>query len=259
MKTLLCFLMLALCGPLVAQTAKIESSGEGDAKQWTFAGGVELPMNDILEVYAATRNIKIIYDSRKIGGTSKVAGKEITLTGKEIDLFVANALEEFRMALAFKGAGQYVVIPTAEAGTVAASVREEDLPNASDWLWVSVPFILQNAEPNAVRGTVQNLVSRQGGQVMPNKNVIVVVERADRLREVAKTIRALDEAAKLEVKGYDLPNGVESAAAIKALTALFGADNRDASFVAQEGTSRVLVRIRVALHPQVQQAINALK
>lgn len=261
MKALTCCLLLALCAPLAAQASNITVTGEGTAASWTIADSARMDAQSMLEAYSTTRGIKVIYDARRLGSGVLVTGKNISLTGDEIDHYVSNVLAEARMTLMPRGAGQYVVLPAAEAASSAPTMSEQEFATAKDWTWVTVTVVLENAEANVVRSVVQNMVSRQGGQASPARSALVVTDRADRLRQVIKTIREIDEAAKTEVRGYDLPNGVEPAVGLKAIQALFTNEmqNREASFSIQEGTSRILVRMRPNRHAEVLQAVNALK
>lgn len=261
MKTAMAFLLTLCCLPLCAQASKIEVSGEGDSARWTIGDSADIDTTLILDKYAATRGIKIVYDTRRVQKSIRIAGKDTSLTGDQIDTFVYNVLEDIHVTLARRGEGQFIIVQTVEAATSVPIMNEQEFATVKDWQWATVTVALEYFEPNQARALVQNLLSRQGGMAAPARNAILLTDRADRLRPIIQTLRELEETATTEIRGYDLPNGVDPAAALKAISALFADESsrREATFSLQEGTSRLLARVRKGRQAEVQQAVNALK
>lgn len=263
MKALLVLAMLStLATSVYGQEARIQIEGEGDESVWTIADPKNIRLIDLLQAYSKSRGISVVFDERRFGGSDiSVTSTNLRLQGEQIDMLVANSLETVRMAIFSRGAGQYAVQPLAEAVNFAPTMNEKEFESAKPWQWCTVVLTIEHAHANDIRVAVQNLVSRQGGAVLPGRNSVTLTERADRQKELAKAIREMDASAATEVKGYDLPEGADANSTLKTLTALFGTDiaNRELTISLQEGTSRILVRARPVRHVEVAQAVAALK
>ncbi|MBZ0136648.1 MAG: hypothetical protein K8I27_09775 [Planctomycetes bacterium] len=233
---------------------------------WTLASEGEVPVTDLLSMYASCRESLVVYDPRKIVGITSFTGPESTeLTGDAIDMFVANSLGDFRLCLTRSGEGQFRIIPAAEAVTNAPVVEIVNLESTPDWQWITVVMKPENAEVNALRGALQNLTTRQGGVVNPvaGSNALLVCDRADRVKDLYALALKLDEENKAEIRKYEVPAGIEPANAIKALKELLDAPRRPGmnvpTYTQAIGEDIVIVRATPKFHEDVAAAFAAMK
>lgn len=259
---LLCTIVTMFAAAADAKEKKIVVEGTGELAVWSIADPRGITLVEMLEAYSTARGVSVVYDERRFGGADiSITSTNLRLQGDAIDMLVANSLDSIRMGLFSRGENQFSMNPLAEAGTLAPTMNEAEFESAKAWQWCTVILALNHTEPNSVRATIQNLVSRQGGSVQPGRSNITITERADRLKELAKAVREMDAAAATEVKGYDLPEGTDVAGAIKSLMSLFANEigQRELSISNQSGTNRLLVRARAVRHVEVAQAVAAMK
>lgn len=265
-----CFVMIAAVAFAGAQPANDQTRIEptfDENRQWVWklpADG-EIGLLDLLKLYADTRESVLIYDPKRIAGTiSFRSPNETTLSGEQIDLFVANSLGEHRIAIVDAGGGQLKIMPHAELVTTAPIITVDQLETMAVWKWVSVRYHPANVEANGLRGTLQNLTSRQGGSVNPTANGdLLICDRTDRVRELVKLASEIDLAMVPEIRTHDVPEGVDVEKAVQALQQLLGgaAKHRlmQPSFTRSPSRNAVIVRGSAELHGEVVIALTAMK
>jgi hypothetical protein len=232
---------------------------------WTLPASGEVEITDLLALYASCRDVLILFNQGSIRGTTAYRGTdERKLTGDEIDLFVANCLEEYRLALTKSGEGQYRVSPSAEAVTRGTTVTEAEIDTAPAWQWVILVYRPKTIEENSLRGALQNMVSRQGGAINPVAGGgLLICDRADRVREILKAAKTLDEGLTPETKSYDIAEGIKTDEAIRALRELFSTDQKyrfyAPTFVKGTTDNSIIVRGTKELQAEAEKALAQMK
>jgi hypothetical protein len=265
-----CFMIVIAFAIATAQPAKDKAAIESKVNEdrewvWVLQENGEISFSDLLTLYSSCRNVVILGDTRKISGTMSFKCPASTeLKGNDIDLFVANCLEEYRLLLTKAGGNQYRIIPTAEATTSSRAVTVAELETTPAWQWINLIYQPANVDENALRGALQNLASRQGGSVNPvSGGGLLICDRADRVRELCKVADAIDSAMASEVKAYEAPPGIKADAAIKILHDLFSTAQKfranPPTFTRGAGETAIMVRGTSDLHAEVADALKVMK
>ncbi len=235
---------------------------------WTLRGQIEIPLAELVDAWvrATGNSVPISPRSLAITASYQAPPSGITLTGDAITNFVSDILAQFRYALVGFSTGRAQIVQAVEAGTYARVVDRAELASVPASEWVTVCLMLRHADANGVRGALQNLVSRAGGSVNPvqGANGLLVSERAERVRELAKLADTLDSAGQGAgtLEKYDLPEGVDPVGAASAIVALFkptqkAAPDIDVSVV--PGKARLLIRANVTQHAEIKRAVELMK
>ncbi|MCF6228852.1 MAG: hypothetical protein L3J82_09385 [Planctomycetes bacterium] len=201
---LLIMAVALLCGSLSAQGG-LEVKTEGG--KTTLSGDLtDIPLEDLIRLACEQQKIRIIYDPKKVTGTvtflAPKGGFEVS-NGALFSLLQLG-LKQFRLTTLTPfgtDSGQstkiYEITPASEAITTNTPVIF--LEDIDDWTDTTDQYItlvanLKYAEANSVRGALQNMTSRQGGQVNPvaGVNVLLISDYADNIRRLAKIIKTLD-------------------------------------------------------------------
>jgi hypothetical protein len=266
-----CFMVIAAVAVTTAQPAKEEKKtievavDENKDWVWTLPASGAVSVTDLLALYASCRDVLILFNEKAFYGSTSFQGQENRkLKGDQIDIFVANCLEEFRMALTKAGANQYRIIPSAETITKSSTITEDELAATPAWQWVTLIYRPATIEENSLRGALQNMTSRQGGAINPVAGGgLLICDRADRVREIYKAATTLDEGLTPEIKSHDVPEGVNADDAVKALRDLFGTDQKYRyympTFARATGDASVIVRGTAELQAEVAQALKVMK
>ena len=235
---------------------------------WTLRGQIEIPLAELVDAWvrATGNSVPISPRSLAITASYQAPPSGVTLTGDAITNFVSDMLAQVRLALVGFSTGRTQIVQAAEAGTYARVVDRAELATVPASEWVTVCLMLRHADANGVRGALQNLVSRAGGSVNPvqGANGLLVSERAERVRELAKLADTLDSAGQGAgtLEKYDLPEGVDPVGAASAIVALFkptqkAAPDIDVSVV--PGKARLLIRANVTQHAEIKRAVELMK
>ena len=265
-----CIVIIAALAVAAAQPAKEKSLIEAKVDEnkdwvWVLPSSGEVRLIDMLEKYSSCRNLVLIYDPKKIAGiTGYQASQPTELKGEQIDLFVANVLGEYRLALVGVGGDQRKIIPAYEASTVAPVIGAEQLEATPDWHWITLLYQPVYVEGNGLRGTLQSLMSHQTGLATPIVNGgVLISDRADRVKEVYKACVEIDLGMATEIRAHDVPEGANPDEAARALTELLGSAQKYRlllpTFTRAPGQNRVLVRGTTSLHAEVSEALKAMK
>lgn len=254
-RTLIALVVLAT---IAVPTATHSQEAAAKEPEWTLPEGGSIAYPDLLQKYSQDRKLVILYSPRWLSGQYKWSTERDgqTLRGQDIDLFVADALEHNKFALAPIASG-WVVVPVVEAVTHAPVISEAELASANPAHWASVRIVLRHADANAVTGTLRTEVSRQGGlmQPVPGTGQLLVCDRVDRLRALAEKVRKLDDADKPEYRRYLLRDGVDEAAALKSLRQTL---KGKAVTFALSPNGHIVARATPALQADVNTAVLAL-
>jgi hypothetical protein len=213
-------------------------------------------LKDMLRLYGQARGIVILYNEQKLAGNCDWVSNDREMTGTQIDLFVANALEPFRLVLMHRGGNQYAIIPEAEAETFAPLLTRAELEAANPATWAAVTVQCKNFYWQRLRAGWTNLTMREAHQLPYLHDGAVLCDRVDRLRNWLKLLDELDAGAVREVRAYELPEGVGAVAAVRVLRELFSAGQ---TFTVSPGGAKVLCRARAEQHVHVAESIAALE
>ncbi|MBE7491284.1 MAG: hypothetical protein HS108_05945 [Planctomycetes bacterium] len=263
-------LLLALfAAPAMAQKTALLSTTRDDkgVVTWKLAYSGDIELSQVLDTYADSRAMRVQYDPRKMPGTLRVSvpGNGMELRGEQIDLFVQGMLGEYRMILSGIGTDTGTIVAMAEGSTVARTVDAAALAKANAAEWVNCIYNPVYLDSNSLRGALQNLVSRAGGQIQPTATGgLIISDRCDRVREIYKAAQGMDKPgpyAKVP-RRYDLADGIEPADAKRVIEELFSKpEAREASVEVSilGGKRAIIIRARVSDHEQISKALELLK
>jgi len=262
-------LLALLIAPASAQKTSPLSTSKDDkgVVTWKIAYSADIDFVTVLDTYADARAMRVQYDPRKMPGTvrASVPSAGIELSGEQIDLFVQGMLNEFKLLLTGIGTNSGTIVPMAEGSTIARTVDGDTLQKANAAEWVNCVYNPVCIDSNSLRGALQNLTSRAGGQVQPTPfGGLIISDRCDRVREVYKAAQGMDKPGpntKLP-RRYDLAEGVEPADAKRVIEELFSKpDARDSTVEVSilSGKRAIIIRARVSDHEQIAKALELLK
>lgn len=166
----------------------------------------DIPLEEMIRATAEYQKIKFLYDPKKVTGTVTIVapreGFRVPPTAmfsvlqtflKQYKLVLSPFGEDTRQSVRF-----FEIIPAVEAITQSEQVIE--LSNLDNWTDTTADFVtlvvnLKFAEANSVRGALQNLVSRGGGQVnpIPGINSLIIADYSYNIRRLAQIIRLMDQ------------------------------------------------------------------
>lgn len=235
---------------------------------WKLRGQVEIPLAELVGAWVRATGTPVPINTRALAYTCSYQAPPdgVTLTGDAITDFVSDMLAQVRMVLVGFSSGRAQIVQSAEAATLAQVVNRTELKKAPASEWVTCCLMFRYAEPNAVRAALQNLVSRSGGIVNPvsGANGLLITDRADRVRQMAKLADTLDSTGQGEqtLEKYDLPESIDALEAGKALMSLFRPASKslpqmEVSLV--PGKARLLIRANAAQHAEIKRAIELMK
>lgn len=210
MKTKLVLALLALwAGALAAQAPQPQPQPPAtDNGVWLRGNLNDVTIEEMVRATAEYQKIRFLYDA------TKVAGKVSIMAPTEGCFIPATAMFSVLQTFLKQGTNRYIlspfgedspqsvkfyeIIPAAEAITQTQNVKE--LSTIDDWKDQSADFVtlvvnLKYAESNSVRGALQNLVSRPGGQVnpIPGINSLIIADYSYNIRRLALIIKLMDQ------------------------------------------------------------------
>lgn len=205
-------LMLGIC--LTVATAAQDEGGSIERLEPTqlVKGRLDrVTLDELITMYTAESNRTVVYDPKKLSGevTFRSSLKGV---GTTADAMLRTALLEFRLTIVSQGEFDKIV-PMAEAITYCKTVALDQLDEIPDLHFARIVYSLKNNDPNAVRGAIQNLTSRQGGVVNPiisrkeqGSNTVIICDLAENLREIVKLLDEVDRTTALVSQVITLKN-----------------------------------------------------
>ena len=192
-----------LCGSLSAQDG-LETKKDGDKTRLT-GKLTDIPIEDLIRMTCDMQHIRVIYDPKKVRGnvTFLAPRGELDVPNGAFFSLLQLSLKQFRMCLIPTGEDSkqsikiYEIVPANEAVTTAHPVIfMDDIESWEDTTYQFMTMVvnLKHADANSVRGALQNLPTRQGGQVNPiaGINSLIICDYSDNIRRMAKIIKLLD-------------------------------------------------------------------
>jgi hypothetical protein len=265
-----CLLILVLAGgTTTAQKngeAQLSVVRDGDTASIVISRGGSINSLELLRLYAATRNAMVMGDPKKfhfdIHFTVPEGGRK--LSGTDLDVFVQDGLEQSRIIMYWSKPDVISLCPAIEAASYGESMSEADLDKANPAVWARVVMRLHHAEPNAIRGAMQNVMTRSGGQVNPiPPATLMLIEGVDRMRSIVKSVREIDNKQAPVLKTLEAAEGADVEACVKSLRDLFpptpGPANAPPRFTAVVGTRRIVAMAREDQHALIAEALAKLK
>ncbi|MCF6229060.1 MAG: hypothetical protein L3J82_10485, partial [Planctomycetes bacterium] len=179
----------------------------------------DIPIEDIIRMTSEQQKYRFLYDPKKVTGTVTImAPREgFEIPKKAWFSVLQTFLKQFRLILSPFGQDSpesvrfYEIIPANEAITQSEKVLFFE--NIDDWNDTSADFVtlvvnLKYADANSVRGALQNLTTRQGGQVNPiaGINSLIIADYSYNIRRLAQIIKLMDQpprSPRLEVINID--------------------------------------------------------
>ncbi len=156
------------------------------------SGMEDIPLSEMIQLYSEYSGRAVMYDSSRIDGSvSVVAPRDgVNVTAEDA---LRSALSEFRIALVSDGVFDRVV-PATEALTMAETVDRSELSELPAMKFVRIAYPLTYNDANAVRGAIQNLMSRHGGVVSPvqGSNALVISDFVANTREILALLDKLE-------------------------------------------------------------------
>ncbi|MBZ0135976.1 MAG: hypothetical protein K8I27_06345 [Planctomycetes bacterium] len=205
-------LMLAVCVSVAASAQEEGGSVQAIEPTQVVRGRLDkVSLDELITMYTAETNRTVVYDPKRLSGEVTFRSS-LRGAGTTADAMLRAALLEFRMTISSRG-GFDTIVPMAEAITSCRSVSLAELEKLPGLHFVRIVYHLKNNEPNAVRGALQNLTSRQGGVVNPivsrkdqGANTLVICDLAENLREIVKTLDDIDSKTSIVSKVIALKN-----------------------------------------------------
>lgn len=240
-----------------AQAESIRVEQEGGKVVWMLTADGRSLHRDLLRLYARSRDLTIIFNPRAVTGeVTWTAPEGRRLQGDDIDLFVANALEQYRFAFVEQGANQLLVVPFMEVPGQSKFVSRDELAACDSWRHVSLGY-----EPRySTMGWMRARLADRPMNSAPRSSAgfpILLFDRVDRLRELLKWLDTVDEAARTTLAGFDLPQTVTAAQAVELLNQLFVKLEPRPTFAASG--KRLLVQARESDMKVIAEAVADLE
>ncbi|MDC1141956.1 secretin N-terminal domain-containing protein [Planctomycetota bacterium] len=165
----------------------------------------DIPLEEIIRATCEYQKIRVIYDPKKVQGRfSILAPREgIEIQKNAWFSLLQVALKQFRLTIVPIGQDTdqnirvYEIIPSLEAITQCeVVVILDDIDSWTDTTerFVTLVVNLEYADANSVRGALQNLTTRNGGQVNPiaGINSLIIADYSSNIRRLAKIVKAMD-------------------------------------------------------------------
>lgn len=166
----------------------------------------DIPLEEMIRATAEYQKIKFLYDPKKVVGTVTIVAPREGFRVPPTAMFsvLQTFLKQYKLILSPFGVDSqqsvrfYEIIPAVEAITQSENVVE--LSNLENWTDTTADFVtlvvnLKYAEANSVRGALQNLTARQGGQVnpIPGINSLIIADYSYNIRRLAQIIKLMDQ------------------------------------------------------------------
>lgn len=179
----------------------------------------DIPIEEIIQRTSNMQKIRFLYDPKKVQGKVTIMAPDsgFQIPQKAWFSVLQTFLKQFRLILSPFGQDSaesvrfYEIIPAMEAITQSEKVVFFD--SLDDWNDTSADFVtmvvnLKYADANSVRGALQNLTTRQGGQVNPiaGINSLIIADYSYNIRRLAQIIKLMDQpprSPRLEVINID--------------------------------------------------------
>jgi len=166
----------------------------------------DIPLEEMIRATAEYQKIKFLYEPKKVSGTVTIVAPSEGFRVPATAMFsvLQTFLKQYKLILSPFGVDSqqsvrfYEIIPAVEAITQSENVVE--LSNLDNWTDTTADFVtlvvnLKYAEANSVRGALQNLTARQGGQVnpIPGINSLIIADYSYNIRRLAQIIKLMDQ------------------------------------------------------------------
>lgn len=179
----------------------------------------DIPLEEMIRATAEYQKIRFLYDPKKVVGTVTIVAPSEGFRVPATAMFsvLQTFLKQYKLILSPFGEDSpqsvrfYEIIPAVEA--ITQSEKVVLLENLDNWTDTTADFVtlvvnLKYAEANSVRGALQNLTARQGGQVnpIPGINSLIIADYSYNIRRLAQIIKLMDQpprSPRLEVINVD--------------------------------------------------------
>lgn len=166
----------------------------------------DIPLDEWISLTANAQKLKFLYDPKKVQGTVTIVAPDEGVEIPQTAMFsvLQTFLKQFKMILSPFGEDTaesvrfYEIIPAIEA--ITQNDKVVVLDEIDNWTDTTADFVtlvvnLKYAEANAVRGALQNLTARQGGQVnpIPGINSLIIADYSYNVRRLATIIKLMDQ------------------------------------------------------------------
>lgn len=205
-KSLLILLLALGACALQAQNTPPTPAPDESTGMWFYGLMSSISYEEMIRHTADAQKIRFLYDPGKVKGEVTIAcpkeGVFIPYTAffsvlqtflKQAKMILSPFGEDTTQSVRF-----YEIIPAIEAISQSPTVLLLD--NLDNWTDMTADFVtlvvnLKYAEANSVRGALQNLVSRNGGQVnpIPGINSLIIADYSYNIRRLAMIIKMMDQ------------------------------------------------------------------
>lgn len=224
-----------------------------------------IPLSDMVQLTTEYCKLTFVYNPRTIAGDASVMTPReegVTIGPDKMLTMLQDMLAQSRLA-AVRNGETWAIVPLAEMAAHVEIVTEEELEGVDPGTYVAVVLQTYNVDANVVTGNLRNLTSRQGGMVQPiagPESFVVIADRAQRVKELAKYVRDLDDSMAATTRRHLLPPGTDAANWQTCVQELLASNpQRGWGVAASPDGKALLVRGTDAIHNEVKLAIEALK
>lgn len=197
---------------------------QDDGKLIFKSGTDDVPLAELITLYAQDAKRIVIYDPKRVVGTVTYLAPDDG-ANTTLEAALRAALSEFRLSLVSVGDFD-LIVPTAEVITYAPTVTLQELESVPAGRTVRVVVHLKTLDAAAARSTLMNLVSRQGGYISPMNNMttsttnaVVLCDTAENVRSLVKLLAEADSESSIKTqvvtlkhaKAFDLVRQIQSA------------------------------------------------
>lgn len=230
---------------------------------WKIKESGVIPLYELLMLFAEAAKVKTIHFDFKWMPNREccfmVPEGGSLLEGEEIGHFVANLLEDGKVVLLGFTRGMAKLVTVNDAASQGVSVTSAELGSIHGAEFVTYTYPLRAGDGNAVAGSLRGFL-RPPMSISPVAGAVVVSGRASQVRDLCKSIAALDVYRSNEsyIKRHEIPEGADSEHILSLVQTLFLPQGKSQSMPMTYTLSggALIVRGTTSEHDQVAELIT---
>lgn len=221
-------------------------------------GNVEgLPLYELVELTSALTGMTFQFNAHQVRGVFNISARRegFRVPRTDLPMILQDALEQHWLAFVPHGE-TWTIVQLSEVVPRAPLISETELETVDDAHWVSVILHLNSSSALEQSRVIRNHSLTLGGTVQPvPDSVLVICERADRLRRLVKRVREADRGP--ELLFLNLPTGAKAEDAAHVLRGLFTEQGAAFPTFAAVG-GKLMARAPQHMQPDFEEALQAM-